>query len=311
MNDHRSRRIVSFLPSATEMAFELGLGECLMGVTHECDYPPGAKKKPVVVRSVLPDGLTQREIDNRVSERLKRGLSLYEADEEMLLRIAPDLILTQELCAVCAPSGNEIAQLFRVLPKKPEVLWLTPKSLGGIFENLRQVGKATGRLAEAESRIANWRKRLEAISTATRDCAQTRVFCMEWIDPPYCSGHWVPEMVRYAGGVDVLGREGRDSVRIAWEEVLRWAPEVLVIMPCGLDLEKSAAAAEDLLPKFAEWTGLPAVRSGRVYAVDANAYFARPGPRVVDGVELLAHLIHPARMSWRGPTAYRKVACPA
>ena len=311
MIDRPPRRIVSFLPSATEMAFALGLGDRLMGVTHECDYPPEAKQKPVVVRSVLPDGLTQREIDEAVAERLRNGLSLYEADEEMLLRIAPDLILTQELCAVCAPSGNEIAKLFRVLPKHPEVLWLTPKSLGGIFENLREVARAAGRGAAAEVLIGGYRRRLDAISAATADCARPRVFCMERIDPIYCSGHWVPEMVRCAGGIDALAREGSESVRIAWHEVLRWAPEIILVMPCGLDLEKSAGVAEALLPGFSGWKELPAIQMGRVYAVDANAYFARPGPRAVDGVELLAHLIHPARVAWQGPPAYRKVACPA
>src|SRR5579863_751269 len=278
-----SQRIVSFLPSATEMAFALGLGDRLMGVTHECDYPPEAKTKPVVVRSVLPNGLTQREIDNAVAQRLKEGLSLYEADEDELLRIAPDLILTQELCAICAPSRNEIARLFRVLPKKPEVLWLTPKSIDGIFENLREVGKATGRDAEAEALIGDCRKRSAEVATATAGCVPPRVFCMEWIDPVYCSGHWVPEMVRCAGGVDTLGRDNSDSVRIAWDEVLHWSPEVVVVMPCGLDLEKSATVAEDLLPKLAGWWDLPAVRTGHVFAVDANAYFARPGPRVVQG----------------------------
>jgi iron complex transport system substrate-binding protein len=305
------RRIVSFLPSATEMAFALGLGDRLMGVTHECDFPPEAKQKPVVVRSLLPDGLSQREIDDAVAERLKNGLSLYEADAGILCRIAPDLILTQQLCAVCAPSGNEIATLFRVLPERPQVLWLTPKSLAGIFENLREVGRATGRDAEADVLIGRYEKRLDAISAATCNRAPPRVFCMEWIDPIYCSGHWVPEMVRCAGGVDALAREGSESVRIAWDDILRWAPEIILVMPCGLDLERSAAVAEQLLPKFAGWNTLPAVRAGRVYAVDANAYFARPGPRVVDGVELLAHLIHPAHMAWHGPPAYRKVACPA
>jgi len=304
-----TQRIVSFLPSATEMLYALGLGDRLMGVTHECDFPPEAKSKPVVVRSLLADGLTQREIDVEVSKRLKQGLSLYEADEELLCRIAPDLIVTQDLCSVCAPSGNEIAKLFRVLPNKPDVLWLTPKCLSDIFRNLLDVGQATGRSAEAERLIAGYRRRLDEIAAATRDAKAARVFCMEWVDPVYCSGHWVPEMVRCAGGVDALSREGSDSVRIAWDDVLRYAPEVIIVMPCGLDLEKSAAVAEALLPDFPGWGDLPAVRAGRVFAVDANAYFARPGPRVVEGTDLLAHLIQPERMSWRGPRAYQRVAC--
>jgi iron complex transport system substrate-binding protein len=305
------QRIVSFLPSATEMLYALGLGDRLMGVTHECDYPSEAKSKPVVVRSLLPDGLTQREIDAAVSERLKQGLSLYQADEELLRRIGPDLIVTQDLCSVCAPSGNEIATLFRVLPEKPEVLWLTPKCLNDIFRNLRDLAQATGRLAQAERLIAGYRRRLDEIATATRDAEMARVFCMEWLDPVYCSGHWVPEMVRYAGGFDALSREGSDSVRIAWDEVANYAPEVVIVMPCGLDLEKSITAGEALLPDLPGWRDLPAVHAGRVFAVDANAYFARPGPRVIEGTELLAHLIQPERVAWLGPRAYQRVACRA
>jgi iron complex transport system substrate-binding protein len=305
------RRIVSFLPSATEMVFALGLGDQLAGVTHECDYPPEAKNKPIIVRSVLEQGLTQREIDDAVSERLQNGVSLYEPDEQALLRIEPDLILTQNLCSVCAPSGNEISRLLQILPHKPQILWLTPKSLTEIFGNIREVGEATHRSEEADALIEKLSGRIAAVAAAVRDRATTpRVFCMEWIDPLYCSGHWVPEMVRCAGGVDRLGRAGRDSVRISWEEVQRCAPEIIVVMPCGFDLEKATAAADELLPNLPHWGDLPAVRSGRVYAVDANAYFARPGPRVVDGIELLAHLIHPDHIAWNGPPAYRKVACP-
>jgi iron complex transport system substrate-binding protein len=291
------------------MVYALGLGEQLVGVTHECDYPPEAKSKPVVVRSVLPDGLTQREIDDAVSERLKNGLSLYEADEELLRVIGPDLILTQDLCAVCAPSGNEIAKLFHVLRKKPGILWLTPKSLDGIFGNLREIGDATDRLNEAEALIRECRRRLNAVAAATAGRERPRVFCMEWLDPLYCSGHWVPEMVRLAGGTDSLAREGNDSVRIGWDQVRRWAPEIVIVMPCGLDLQKAAGVAEQLLPQIPGWGDLPAVRAGRVYAVDANSWFARPGPRVVDGVELLGHLFHPDALSWARPPAYRKVAC--
>ncbi len=303
------QRIVSFLPSATEIAFALGLGDRLVGVTHECDYPPEARTKPVVIRSALPNGLAQREIDLAVSDRLKNGSSLYEPDEDLLHSIAPDLVLTQELCAVCAPSGNEIARLFRILPEKPQVLWLTPKSLDGIFENVRDVARANGRSMLAEELITGWRRRLDEIAAVTRDCDPPRVFCMEWIDPVYCSGHWVPEMVRRAGGFDLLGREGNESIRIAWEAVVRAEPDILVVMPCGLGLENSASVAEQLLPELPDWRRLPAVRSERVFAVDANAYFARPGPRVIDGIALLAHLFHPDRVPWNGPRAFRKLAC--
>jgi iron complex transport system substrate-binding protein len=305
-----AQRIVSFLPSATEMACALGLSDRLMGITHECDYPSEIKNKPIVVRSILPtEQMSQQEIDSAVTERLRNGLSLYQVDESPMLDIAPDLILTQDLCQVCAPSGNEVSQLLKSLPSKPQVLWLTPKSLEQIFDSLRELGQATNRMREAEALIAAGRARLETIAAVTRELSyRPRVFCMEWIDPVYCSGHWVPEMVGLAGGRDELAREGAYSVRISWEDVLQWAPEVLVVMPCGLDLQKTAAQAQQLLA-FPGWSDLPAVRAGRVYAVDANAYFARPGPRVVEGTELLAHIIHPGLFDWNGTaSAFRRLA---
>jgi iron complex transport system substrate-binding protein len=304
-------RIVSFLPSATEMACALGLEDQLAGITHECDYPPRVKKKPVVVCNALPiERMAQAEIDIAVAERLRNGLSLYTVDEEAMREIAPDLILTQNLCQVCAPSGNEISHLLNILPNRPQVLWLTPKSLDGIFENLRELGEATGRSREAEELIRHGRARLNAIAALTGDIvAKPRVFCMEWMDPVYCCGHWVPEMVRIAGGMDALGRDGADSVRISWEEVLDGAPDVLIVMPCGFDLAKTMAEAQRPAA-FDRWSEIPAVRSGCIYAVDANAYFARPGPRVIDGTELLAHLIHPDKFSWNGPPAFRRLDFP-
>src|SRR6266550_2350877 len=304
-----AQRIVSFLPSATEMICALGLGERLMGITHECDYPSEVRGKPIVVRTILPiDRMSQQEIDSAVTERLRNGLSLYEVDESLIQTIAPDLILTQDLCQVCAPSGNEVSRLLKSLPSNPKILWLTPQSLEQIFDNLRELGQATARLPQAEAVIAAGRARLERIAAVTRAIARRpRVFCMEWIDPVYCSGHWVPEMVRIAGGTDELGRDGAYSVRIPWEDVLKWAPEVLVVMPCGFDLQRSAEQARQLFA-FPGWSALPAVRAGRVYAVNANAYFARPGPRVVEGTELLAHIFHPEMFDWNGPPdAFRRL----
>ncbi|MEA2204710.1 MAG: iron complex transport system substrate-binding protein [Blastocatellia bacterium] len=302
-----SQRIVSFLPSATEMAYALGLADQLVGVTHECDYPPAARTKPVVVRNFLPvEEMSQAEIDAAVSQRMREGLSLYQVDEQLLQQIAPDLILTQNLCQVCAPSGNEVSRVLELLPEKPSILWLTPKSLAEIFDNLRELGQATGRLPAAEELIEQARARLEKISSLTRSLIdRPRVFCMEWLDPIYCSGHWMPEMIAIAGGVDALAREG-DSVRIAWDEVAKWAPEVLIISPCGFNLDKVIEQSSQL-PNYPGWADLPAVRNGRVYAVDANSYFARPGPRVVEGTELLAHLFHPDLFGWDSPSAFQRL----
>jgi iron complex transport system substrate-binding protein len=298
-----AQQIVSFLPSATEMACALGLADQLVGVTHECDYPLEIVGKPIVVRNVLPiETMSQCEIDQAVAQRMREGRSLYEVDEELLQALAPDLILTQDLCQVCAPSGNEVSQALSSLRKKPQILWLTPNSLEQIAGNMSDLGEATGRSREAEELIAASRARLETIAMETRNLSdRPRVFCMEWVDPVYCSGHWVPEMVTLAGGKDALSRKGKDSVRVSWDDVVKWAPEVLVVTPCGFNLEKSMDQARRLV-RYPGWSDLPAVREGRAYAVDANSFFARPGPRVVDGTELLAHLIHPDLFDWKGST---------
>lgn len=286
------------------MAFALGLGDQLLGVSHECDYPAQARSKPVMVRNALPvEAMTQAEIDVAVTERLRAGQSLYVVDEAAMSAAAPDLVITQNLCEVCAPAGNEVAELFKILPSRPDVLWMSPKSIEGIFDNIIALGDATGRRQEADRLAADGRERLSRVRAVTERIArQPRVFCMEWMDPVYCSGHWVPEMVQAAGGIDRLGRLGTDSVRIPWDEVLTWAPEAMIIMPCGFNL-KTAVAEAEMLASYPGWEDLPAVRDGRVYVVDANAYFARPGPRIVDGVELLAHLFHPDFCNWSGPPA--------
>jgi iron complex transport system substrate-binding protein len=285
------------------MVYSLGLGEALVGVTHECDYPPEAKDKPVVVRNVLPiESMSQSQIDLAVAERVRNGESLYQIDEQMLRQLEPDLILTQNLCQVCAPSGNEVSQVLKSLEKRPQILWLTPKSVNEIFDNLHDLGAATGREEQAREIIDDCRLRIDRLTRLTTETtSRPRVFCMEWLDPVYACGHWVPELVRMAGGLDELGSDSRESVRISWEEISSWAPEVLVMMPCGFNLQQTmkqiwnvfgrySATSSASLPAF---LALPAVRTGRVYAVDANSYFARPGPRVIEGAELLAQIIQP------------------
>lgn len=294
-------KIVSFLPSATEMLYALGLEDQLAGVTHECDFPAAARKKPVVVRNTMDmTTLTQQEIDQAVKKAAHEGLSLYAVDEQVLKNIAPDLILTQDLCQVCAPSGNEVSRLLQYLPKKPEIVWLTPSCLNDIFETLLHVGRATGREAVAIAYLETLQNRLQVIKKKVSHLkSRPRVFFMEWLSPPYCGGHWVGEMIDIAGGLDPLAKTGVDSVRVPWESVVAAAPEILILAPCGLDLEKTVAQAS-LLTEYHGWEKLPAVKNGQVYAADANSYFARPGPRVVDGIELLAHLFHPELFEWQG-----------
>ena len=294
-------RIVSFLPSATEIAYALGLEEHIVGITHECDYPPQVKTKPVVVRSTIDAAaLTPAEIDAAVSQHLKDGKSLYQVDENMLRELAPDMILTQDLCQVCAPSGDEIARVIKALPQPPHVIWFTPTCLNDIFETILHVGKETGTADEANQLVTSLRSRVAAVSNQ-RSVLQShpRVFCMEWLTPPFTSGHWVPEMVELAGGVEGLAQKGEPSTRITWEQIVEYAPEVLILNPCGFDLQ-GAVEQTHLLTTHPGWSHLPAVQTGRVYAVDANSYFARPGPRVVDGLELLATLIQPEHFEWLG-----------
>ncbi|HEV2231582.1 MAG TPA: cobalamin-binding protein [Thermoplasmata archaeon] len=294
--------IVSFLPAATEMVYALGLGDDLKAISHECDYPEAARTKPVAVHPALDlTGLGPAEIDARVTRQLHEHGTIYEVDERILREARPDLLLTQNLCQVCAPSGNEASRAVAALDPPPTVLWMSPHSVEGVFENIRDLGRATHREPAAEELVAGLRARLERLHLPRTPPGPTpRVFCLEWVDPVFCSGHWVPEMVRIAGGIDLLGRPGEDSVRIPWDDVVRWAPEILVVAPCGGPLTAAREAADRLraLPGYRE---LPAVVSGRVFAVDSSAYLSRPGPRVVDGVELLAHLIDPARHAWNGP----------
>jgi iron complex transport system substrate-binding protein len=303
-------RIVSFLPAATEMVFALGAGGQLAGITHECDYPSEVKAKPVVVRPVLPlETMSLREIDVAVAARIGSGASLYTVDENLLSALRPDLILTQNLCQVCAPSGNDLASALKLLHPTPDILWMSPHSLAGIFENIRELGQALGLSREADAFVEQGRRRLATVADrAAQASTRPRIFCMEWADPVYCAGHWVPEMVDLAGGRDELARRGTDSVRMAWADVVAWAPEVLVFAPCGFNLEK-ALQQVSYLERLPGWAELPAVRNQRAYVVDANSYFARPGPRVVEGTELIAHLIHPELFSWNGPAgAFRKIS---
>jgi iron complex transport system substrate-binding protein len=286
-------RIVSLLPSATEIVFALGLGDRVVGVSHECDHPAEARRRPAVVHCAVPlEGLPPAEVDRVVSEYLRDGRSIYEVDTELLRSLDPDLILAQDLCEVCAPSGNETLRALAALDRQPEVLSLTPRSLSDIEADIRRVAAAASCLHAAERLIADHRERIAAITERVQSAPRRRVFFIEWIDPIFCGGHWVPEMIELAGGEDALARRGADSVRVPFDSVLAWAPEVLIVSPCGAHLESAVEQASALL-NDERWRGVPAVQRGEVYAVDASSYFARPGPRVFEGIEVLARIIHP------------------
>jgi iron complex transport system substrate-binding protein len=288
-------KIVSLLPSATEILFALGLGDSIAGVTHECDYPAGAARKRVVVRPRISGSLSQAEIDRLVSEYMERHESLYSIDVEAIKEIEPDLVVTQDLCHVCAASPDDLGAALAVLPREPRVLSLTPHTLSDVWDDVRRVGEATGRVVEAEEVVSGLRKRVAAVARATVNVeTRPRTICLEWLDPPYACGHWVPEMVALAGGEEVLGKVGEPSFRVRWEDLIAAQPEVIVITLCGYNL----AQVEEQFAKFTlppGWQDLPAVRSGRVFCVDATSYFSRPGPRLAGGVEILAHILHPQR----------------
>ncbi len=287
--------IVSLVPAATEIVCALGLGAQLVGVSHECDYPPAVQRLPRLTASTLPTGVSSAAIDAAVGSLLQAGESLYAVDEVALAACAPDLILTQALCEVCAVSYSDTCRAARLLERDPRIVSLEPLDLAGVFEAILAVGGLTGVPQRAAALIADLRARLQCVEAAVAGRPAPTVFALEWIDPPYAAGHWVPEQVARAGGHEVLGRPGGKSVRTTWEAVVASAPEVVLLIPCGYDAagaqrEFAAAGIADL----PAWQGLPAVQNGRVYALDANAHFSRPGPRLVDGVDALARLLHPA-----------------
>jgi len=282
-------RIVSFLPAGTEMVHALGAGAELVGRSHECDYPSSVTELPVVSRPVLDlDDATPAAIDRAVTQRMDSGDTLYRIDEVLLRQLRPDVILTQNLCRVCAPSGDELTRAVRKFDLRPEVLFLTPRNVAEIVDNVLTVGRAIGRTSEAESLLYAHEQRLAKVRAVVAQAPSRRVVFLEWTQPLFCGGHWVPEMISLAGGYDPLGRPGEDSVRIDWDDVVRAEPEMIIVSPCGYRLERAAELARQM----------PQISDATVYAVDANAYFARPGPRVVEGVELLAHLFHPDLVSW-------------
>lgn len=286
-------RICSLLPSATEIVFALGMGDSLAAVSHECDYPDNALALPKVTRSRINPQSSSRQIDEAVTASLQAGSPLYELDLELLEQIRPDFVIAQGLCDVCAVSINLVEEAIRGLPSRPAIINLEPHSLAEILDNIRSVGAALQRERAAETLIGNLNARIDSV----RKCAavitsRPRVFCMEWVDPPYCGGHWMKELVELAGGRDDLANHAKPSYRIEWQRVIDYAPEIIVLTCCGYDLQRCQKEAE-ILATFAGISDLPAVRQNRVFCTAGSGYFSRPGPRIVDSLEILAHLIHP------------------
>jgi len=291
-------RICSLLPSATDILVALGLLDDLVAVTHECELPFGAKPIPVITRSTLESKtLSGRDIDTHVTTAAHSGSSLYLLDHAMLEKCNPDLIITQELCDVCAIGYRQVAAAVRRLDEavgsKRVVLSVEPQTLSQVLEATLRIGEAAGVGDRAARLTYDMRRRIDAITeTGGRATTRPRVLAMEWLDPPYTAGHWVPEMIRLAGGHDEMGLEGTFSREITWDDVAKCDPEILVLMPCSFDLERTLRDVEPLTHQV-WWQNLPAVRSGRVCAVDSGRYFSRHGPRIVEGLSILGEIIHP------------------
>jgi iron complex transport system substrate-binding protein len=280
-------RIVSLVPHATELLFALGLGADVVAVTHECDFPPEARDLPQVTRDVLPAGLGAAEIDAAVRERTANGQAIYELDEKRLADLEPDLIVTQELCLVCAVSYDDVVEVAQRLPTQPKVISLDPHTIGESMRDIRTIAQATGVREAALDLVTRQRARIDDVRRAVLKAEPVAVAALEWLDPVFIAGHWTPQIIELAGGRDVLGFPGEHSEQSSWEVVTAAQPEVVVVMPCGYDGERALEEAR----RYGD--ELRATGAKRIVAVDAAAYFSRPGPRLVDGLELMAHVLHP------------------
>jgi iron complex transport system substrate-binding protein len=281
-------RIVSLVPSATEMLFALGLGDSVVGVTHECDYPSEAGERTKVTRDRLAPGLSAADIDAAVKARTLAGESIYDLDTEALHELEPDLIVTQALCAVCAVSFDDVRAIAEEIETQPMVISLDPHTLGEVIADLRTLAQATDTKDEAVELIRELSERIDRVRLAVRSApSRPTVAALEWLDPPYAAGHWTPQLIELAGGQDVLGFTGEHSQETTWEQVAATAPEVVIAMPCGFDAEIAHREAEMHREQ------LQSLGARRIVAVNAGAYYSRPGPRLIDGLELLAHILHP------------------
>ena len=283
-------RIVSLVPSATEMLFALGVGDEVTAVTHECDYPQDVADLPKVTRDVIGAGLPPDEIDRAVRALTEQGRSIYELDEEALHRLRPDLIVTQALCTVCAVSYDDVQAIAERLDPQPQVISLDPHTLGEVLGDVRTLAQATDAKDAGVELVQDAASRIDRVRLAVRAAPPVPVAALEWLDPVFVAGHWTPQLIEYAGGIDLLGMPGEHSERRSWEEVAAARPEVVVVMPCGYDAERALAEAETYADELEE------IGARRIVAVDAAGLFSRPGPRLIDGLETLAHILHPDRL---------------
>jgi iron complex transport system substrate-binding protein len=304
-------RIVSFLPSATETLYELGAGSQIVGVTHECNFPSQARKKPRVIRpSFNPGQMTGREVDNKIIELMHSGKDIYIVDEKILKRVSPDLIVAQGLCEVCSPFTKELNRAVSILSSRPDVLVLDPHDLDDILVSMMDVAERIGKVKEGRKLVASLQKRIDMVRSMRVNSSKRRpkVLCVEWIDPLFTAGHWVPQMVEYAGGISGLGSAGEPSRRMDINEAAQLDPDIIVLMPCGFDIKRTLKELP-VLARNQKWKSLQAVKSRNVYAVNANAYFSKPGPRTVVGLEILAKILHPeaSQHIWVPKSSYKKI----
>ena len=285
-------RIVSFLPSATEILYELGVGDQIVGVTHECNYPKQAKSKPQVIHSSFDNTImTSQEIDNKVVNLMHSGKDIYILDDEILKKAKPDLIVAQGLCEVCSPYTKEISRAVAILDNKPEVLILEPKNLEDILQNILDIANKVDKLKKGQNLVNTLQNRITNVQTKPKK-SKPKVLCVEWLDPLFTAGHWVPQMVDIAGGINGISITGEQSRRMEIDEALKFDPDVIVLMPCGFDVKRTFTEYEKLANN-SKWKMLKAVQNKAVYAVNANEYFSKPGPRTITGLEILAKIIHP------------------
>ena len=285
-------RIVSFLPSATEILYELGVGDQVLAVTHECNYPKEASSKPRVIHSSFdPQRMSSHEIDNKVVELIHTQKDIYVLDEEILKKANPDLIVAQGICEVCSPYTREINRAVTILNNKPQVLILDPRNLDDILQNIIEIGNKVDRIQQAQDFVAKIRARIKAIKDTSK-ISRPKVLCIEWLDPLFTAGHWVPQMVEIAGGINGITSTGEQSRRMDIDEAAKLDPDIIILMPCGFDVSRTISEYEKL-SKDRKWSSIPAVRQGNLYAVNANEYFSKPGPRTITGIEILSKIIHP------------------